>query len=612
MKKNVFKLATLSALIAVSAGCSNNTAVDYASNPTAAKLMTVSPESSQESVGNADFVLEIMHVNDVHSYIDPAKVSLKTPIGMVRVKVGGPEAIKTVINTRRKANPDLIFISAGDQITGNASNYDTFHGEADAALYGMYNTDFYVLGNHEFDHGGKAIATFMDFMKQKSPNSILLNSDLTVGPESPVKDTGTVESFKEIGGHNIAFYGVTTGKKIQASSSPDSDMVFKETIPTINELTAKNKDKAKIHVLVTHQGVIADRTNAPLLNDVDIIIGGDSHSLCGNFSDYGFKGECTYPMTRVNASGHKICIVQANEYGKIIGDLKVSFDKDGNVLKCEGSPFMPIWTDSAVLKDPKTRNQIPHQDVIKAVKDIIADPKNSFIEAEASSEATEAMNPYRQKIKEKYSYLGEAKEDLCTTRYPTDDCFVKNAPNPYGSETCTVFAQVYLDGTDADIFLGNSGMFRVDIEEGEFTDADLLAVTPFSNEIKELRMTGKEISQVLNQTIRYIQGDPSSRDGGTPCGYGFTYAIQPGNNPVTDIKFVDRKGNQTVMNPNKTYKVLTTDYLLRGKDGFVLFKKKKAINLIGTDSDLIRKYLKNNGSLPKLPENIKTISSFRE
>ena len=134
MKNKVFKLATLSALIAVSAGCSNNTAVDYASNPTAAKLMTVSPESSQESVGNADFVLEIMHVNDVHSYIDPAKVSLKTPIGMVRVKVGGPEAIKTVINTRRKANPDLIFISAGDQITGNASNYDTFHGEADAAV----------------------------------------------------------------------------------------------------------------------------------------------------------------------------------------------------------------------------------------------------------------------------------------------------------------------------------------------------------------------------------------------------------------------------------------------------------------------------------------------
>ena len=98
----------------------------------------------------------------------------------------------------------------------------------------------------------------------------------------------------------------------------------------------------------------------------------------------------------------------------------------------------------------------------------------------------------------------------------------------------------------------------------------------------------------------------------TPCGYGFTYAIQPGNNPVTDIKFVDRKGNQTVMNPNKTYKVLTTDYLLRGKDGFVLLKKKKATNLIGTDSDLIRKYLKNNGSLPKLPENIKTISSFKE
>ena len=615
--KRFYKEAALPALALAIASCSSvsDTAAGKpaADNVTDAKLASLNG-TSPEIADKTDFSLEILHVNDVHSYIDPNKVSLKTGSGLVRVKVGGPEAIRSVIEERRRDNPNVVVISAGDQITGNASNYDNFHGEADAALHGMYGTDYYVYGNHEFDHGGKGLRTFVDFMTRLSPKSVLLNSDMAVGPKNPLKGhNGVTQDFREIDGHTVAFYGVTTGKKIVHSSSPDPDKSFIDTVPLINQMTARNRDKAKIHVLVTHQGVVADRTNAPLLNDVDIIVGGDSHSLCGDFSKYGFKGECTYPLTRENASGHKICVVQANEYGKIIGDLRVSFDKDGNVLKCEGTPYMPLWVDSAELKGvPKSPdNKVTAE---AEIKNLINEPGSPFIEARFSQAAYDAMKPYRDAIKAKFTTLGQAPQDTCTTRYPTDECVIKNGPNPYGSETCKVFGKVFLDEVGGEIYLGNSGMFRVDMEEGEFTDGDLLAIIPFSNEMKEVRLTGKEFVSVLNQVIRYINADTAARDGGTPCGWGFTYAMKmSGDNPVTDVMFTDSNGKSAPIDLKKTYRVITTDYVLRGKDGFALLKKKKAGKVLGIDADIVKNYLKKHGSFPELnAEEFKTITSFTE
>ncbi len=614
--KKLFKIATIAALVSVLCGCDSTGTDDTdGQDASATKIQNIS-KIDPSIADQVDFTLEILHLNDVHSYIDPTGVTLRTPKGMVRVRAGGPEAIKSVVEARRKANPNVVFISAGDQITGNASNYDLFKGKADAALHGMYGIDFYMLGNHEFDHGGNGIATFMKYMKELSPQAVMLNSDLSVGPNSPIKDdVGVPEVLKEIDGHNVFFYATTTGKKIKASSSPDPDMEFADSVSTINAMTAKNADKANIHVLITHRGVIADRHDAALLNDVDIIVGGDSHSLCGNFSKYGLHGECTYPMTRVNATGHKICVVQANEYGKIIGDLKVSFDKDGNVLKCEGSPFMPLWSETASLKNVKNADFDVKAAAVAAIKDVIADPNSTFVEAQFNQVANDAIKPYRDEIKKQFNYLGKAPQDLCTTRFPNEDCVIKSAPNPYGSETCRMLGQVYLaeSKSGADMFLGNSGMFRVDLEEGDFTDAELLAITPFSNNLQTVTMKGSEVVALLNQVVRYIREDVTARDGGTPCGYGFSYAMDlSAKNPVSKVMITDQQGNGKAIDLNKTYTILSTSYILNGKDGYGIFKKKKKGALLGADSVAIKSYLSKHGAFPELPENSRTITDFKE
>ena len=119
--KTFYKELALTSLALAIAACSASGPAPRSGSMTDMKLNSID-NADAEIADQIDFTLEILHVNDVHSYIDANKVSLKTPAGLVRVKVGGPEAIKSVIEERRKANPDVLVISAGDQITGNASN----------------------------------------------------------------------------------------------------------------------------------------------------------------------------------------------------------------------------------------------------------------------------------------------------------------------------------------------------------------------------------------------------------------------------------------------------------------------------------------------------------
>ena len=563
-----------------------------------------------ESAGN--YSLEILHVNDMHSYIDPVSMSLRIPEGLVRIKAGGPEALKSIIEETRKRNPDVLLISAGDQITGNASNYDNFHGEADAVVHGVFGTDYYMLGNHEFDHGGKGIAEYMDYMKKLSPQSVMINSDLTVGKDSPVKDTGIPQVIRKINGRNVAFYAVTTANKIQKSSSPDPDMSFKDTVTLINAMTAENASKADIHVLITHQGIIDDRVNAAKFNDIDIILGGDSHSLCGDFRAGGIKGDCVYPMTRKNASGNKICVVQAYEYGKLIGDLKVTFDDNGNVTECSGSPILPLWSATATLKGDNVTAEAQKAAAAR-IKEIISAEDNPFVDASPNDEMTRALEPYRNKIRENFKYLGRATQDLCTTRYPTDNCLIKDTPNPHGSETCKAFGRMYLDGTGASVYLGNSGMYRVDLEQGDFTDLELMAITPFNNEIQEIELTGAELIEVLNQVLTYVNEDITSRDGGIPCGYGFSYAIDNTMTPVvSDVMIVGDDGKAVPVAKDKKYRILTTDYMLKGKDGYKKLKGREVLRSYGSDANLVRQYLKKHEIIPVIPHDMKTITSFKD
>jgi 5'-nucleotidase len=109
-----------------------------------------------------EFNLNILHVNDHHSYIDEYSYALDTSslplssaaIKSVNIKYGGFPRIVQYLNTfnNNKYFPNVLKLHAGDALTGTLW-YTLFKGDADARMMGYACFDAFELGNHEFDDG---------------------------------------------------------------------------------------------------------------------------------------------------------------------------------------------------------------------------------------------------------------------------------------------------------------------------------------------------------------------------------------------------------------------------------------------------------------------------
>jgi 2',3'-cyclic-nucleotide 2'-phosphodiesterase (5'-nucleotidase family) len=93
---------------------------------------------------------------------------------------------------------------------------------------------------------------------------------------------------------------------------------------------------------------------------------------------------------------------------------------------------------------------------------------------------------------------------------------------------------------NADIAITNSGGIRQAIEAGEITKGDIVGVLPFDNNILELRLTGQEVIDCLQNHV--VAGMTTSQ------GY--------------------RHSDGTAFNRDSVYSVLTTDYLYIQEDNF--------------------------------------------
>jgi 5'-nucleotidase len=94
--------------------------------------------------------LQILAINDFHGNLDPADGAngrwLDTP-------VGGIEFLATHINSLRRAAPNTLVLSGGDNIGGSPMLSALFHDEPTIEALSTLGLDFSTVGNHEFDEG---------------------------------------------------------------------------------------------------------------------------------------------------------------------------------------------------------------------------------------------------------------------------------------------------------------------------------------------------------------------------------------------------------------------------------------------------------------------------
>ena len=298
-------------------------------------------------VAMADYTLNILHINDQHSRIEAINKFDSTCSAEEESKnecFGGIARVKAKIDERRAAlskdGGNVIVLDAGDEFQGSLF-YTTYKGDDTAEFMNSIGFDVMALGNHEFDDTPVTLAKFLD--KVKFP---VISSNTEAAADSPIAGKYKPYIVKEIGGQKIGIISALTTDTAEISS-PGPSVKFADEIETLKKQAEALKAEGVNKIIaVNHDGYLKDKEIAAKVDGIDVIVGGHSHTLLSN-TDPEALGP--YPTLVKNPSGRDVPIVQAKSYSKYLGELKVTFDDDGNVTKSEGAP---ILLDSSVTPDP--------------------------------------------------------------------------------------------------------------------------------------------------------------------------------------------------------------------------------------------------------------------
>jgi 5'-nucleotidase len=155
------------------------------------------------------------------------------------------------------------------------------------------------------------------------------------------------------GFRQIGIIGVTTtfpsdwGKAIIL---PEVESVRAE----VDKLVAQG---IKIIIVLSHCGLETDREIAKNGGQIDLIVGGHSHSFLFSGSDP--PGPDTpvsdYPTIVKQSNNREVLIVQASAYTKYLGNITLYFDDEGEVVDYEGEP---IFLAHGILQDAEVVEEL--------------------------------------------------------------------------------------------------------------------------------------------------------------------------------------------------------------------------------------------------------------
>ena len=406
------------------------------------------------------FTLTILHNNDLHAHIEPTTIA-KQPYG-------GYARIATLLKRYRASDPNPIYLNAGDTFQGTIY-FNVYEGLADVAILNAMGLQAMAVGNHEFDRGPKTLATYI-----QNATFPVLSANLTFADTEPLKSMVQPYTVLTVADEKVGVVGATV-EDLANISSPGPTVTQSNLLTSVqksvDELTKQGVNKI---ILLSHIGYQEDIQLAKKLRNVDVIIGGHSHSPLGTPALPGWpKPSGPYPTVVPDSTGRNVFIAQSWEWGKVFGRMKVDFDDLGQVVRVAEAEAIPV--DSTIPEDP----------VIKSLVAALHAP----IAAQANA------------------VVGNTAEEL-----------------PQQTLMGYVVADAMLAATKksgAVVAFTNSGGVRGGIAAGPITYGQAISVAPFSNTLVLLDLKGSELLEVLKSGILIpSQGFRYSRNGSSPATLG--------------------------------------------------------------------------------------------
>lgn len=256
-------------------------------------------------VVSAQKKIVILGTNDTHSRIEALPESDKSYGGM-----GGVVAREAFIAEMRKQNPNVLLFDAGDFVQGTPY-FNLFHGRVETQAMNLMKYDAGTLGNHEFDYGLdtlKMIINRLDFP--------ILNCNYDFS-RTVLKDDIKPYIVLNRFGLKIGVLGVGVDPEGLVQKNKYDGMEFKPVISSVNFYAKILKDSKKCDLIIclSHVGYNSDIQLAEQSKNVDIIIGGHSHTYMEE------------PDMRKNLDGKEVMIFQTGKNGAYVNKIEVELDK---------------------------------------------------------------------------------------------------------------------------------------------------------------------------------------------------------------------------------------------------------------------------------------------
>ncbi len=523
------------------------------------------------------FTLTLLHINDPHSIFEPGPIPALSELE--GVQFGGYPAMLSYINELRSEEPNAILLHAGDEFQGSGY-FILHHGRANAELINHFDIDAMVVGNHEFDELrqmdiqyaedgetveritpgeriplNKPLADFLDLINFPM---IGANMHFEDDPYLGGKTNLSPWVILEVEGRKIGVFGITL-EDMEAIASPGPEVEFLPEIETAQQTVRALQEKGIRKIIgVSHIGHGRDKRIVRAVDGIDILVGGHSHDLLGDFTALGMPFIDPYPTVIQTPNGGTSLVVQAGAYAKAVGRLDVTFYEEGRVQSWSGGNKLLALADSL---DP--------DDIPEGAEHLIARVKE---DETVRSLIDRKLKPELQRV---YGEpIAQIPHALRHERVPMD-------ADGHGSEVAPLVAESlcwYLNkqGVPVDVSIVNAGSVRTPIAPGTFyKNQTLLEVMIFANSMTTFPLTGEQLRQVLDSVITppVVEG---SHGGRFPYAGRLAYvydARKPAGERLVEMQVLREDGSWEDVRDDEVYLVAASSYVAAGQDGYDLLRE---------------------------------------
>ena len=485
--------------------------------------------------------IDVLFTHDTHSHLD----SFSTIVNGEQKEVGGFAKIKTLINEKKKEDPDTLILDGGDFSMGTLIQtvYDTE--AAELRMLGYLGYDVTTFGNHEFDYRSQGLANMLKVAKSSGetlPEIVVCNVDWDSMEKAGLNDgqkqiqsafeTYGVKDYVMVqkGDVKIAVVGVFGKDALECA--PTCELSFKDPVEAVKKTVEeiKKNEEADMIACVSHGGTWEDESKsedellAKAVPDLDLIISGHTHSELQKAIRHGN----TY-------------IVSCGEYGRNLGSLSMTQNSDGR-WNLSAYELIPVSED--VKADKATQERIDAlMDTVDTnyLADFGYTRKEVLAQNDVEFNSLEEMGTEHKELN-----LGDIMADAYV----------------YAVENSE-----YYDGDPVDVAVVPSGTVRDTYTKGDITVEDVynsfslgigkdgVAGYPLINAY----LTGKELKLVAEVDAFISDFMTTAR---LYCS-GLNFAYNPHRmilNKVTDCYLTRADGERTEIEDDKLYHVVTDLY----------------------------------------------------